>query len=123
MKIKRILCQIFTQKTLIQKIRTAICSKIRLNLWTKTNCPHIQVTLHLFSYLLLEGTSCNASLLLAPAEGFGQLCCPVVTLLTFSSNLSNLEENPPNKKTTKNPKKSSYPKPKKNPNKKQLIQN
>ena len=71
-----------------------------------------------------------AGLLLAPAEGFslwpgacfalwakkGLICCfgpflaiflcPVVTLVTFSSNLSNFEKNPNKpKKIQKNPKK------------------
>ena len=55
----------------------------------------------------LEDTARYTGLLLAPAEGFGRrqvimlfwpifdnFWCPVVTLVTFSSNLSNFERNP-----------------------------
>ena len=68
--------------------------------------------------MLVEDTAHYAGLLLAPAEGFdlwpraflalwakkdlillcwpilGHLWCPVVTLVTFSSNLSNFKKNP-----------------------------
>ena len=78
--------------------------------------------------MLLEDTASYAGLLLAPAEGvglrpraffalrakkglimlfwpiFGNFLCPVVTLVTFSSNLSNFERNP--KKNEKIQKKS-----------------
>ena len=80
---------------------------------------------------LLEDTARYAGLLLAPAEDFGLrprlflpfrqkrslLCCfgpflggfwcPVVTLVTFSSNLSTFERNP--KKKRKNPNKEGNP--------------
>ena len=76
----------------------------------------------------LEDTARYAGLLPAPAEGFGlqprlflafgqkkcffmlfwpifgDFWCPVVTMVTFSSNLSNFERN--NKKKLKNPKKN-----------------
>ena len=83
---------------------------------------------NLFS-LLLEDTACYAGLLLAPAEGFGlqprdflalrakkgliilfwpilgYIWCPVVTLVTLSSNLSNFKKNPKyTKKIQKNTK-------------------
>ena len=72
-----------------------------------------------------------AGLLLAPAEGFvqgkasyavlahfthlGHFWCPVVTLVTFSSNISNFEKN-----KKKNPKKPIKIKIKKNPYKKSI---
>ena len=63
-------------------------------------------------YLKLEDTARYAGLLLAPAEGFGlrprpifgDFWCPVVTVVTFSSNLSNFERN--KKKNEKVQKKS-----------------
>ena len=95
-----------------------------------------------FNYIL-EDTACYAGLLLAPAEGFGLwpwlfqpfgqkksfLCCfgpflaifwcPVVAVVTFSSNLSNFERNQKKrkhpKKIPKNPKKSKNQKMPKNP--------
>ena len=64
----------------------------------------------LLYYAQLEDTARYAGLLLAPAEGFGHqprlmlfwpnfgnFWCPVVTLLTLSSNLRNFEKNPPKK--------------------------
>ena len=42
------------------RMKTAIRPKIRLNLWTQTNCLHFKVTLHLFSYLLLFKTNHSA---------------------------------------------------------------
>ena len=82
--------------------------------------------------LKLEGTARYAGLLLAPVEGFGrgffcpsskkrayyavlahfwQFLCPVINLVTFSSNLSNFEKNPKNpKKIQKNPKNPKKPK-------------
>ena len=59
---------------------------------------------------ILEDTARYAGLLLAPVEGlgrgfFGNFWCPVVTLVTFSSNLSDFERNPKKpKKSKKNPK-------------------
>ena len=66
-------------------------------------------------YNKLEDTARYVGLLLAPAEGFGlrakkdvimlfwpifgNCWCPVATLVTFSSNISNFERNP--KKTKK----------------------
>ena len=65
--------------------------------------------------MILEDTARYAGLLLAPAEGFGRgfFCplgkkrafyavlahfwCPVVTVVTFSSNLSNFEKKQRNK--------------------------
>ena len=58
----------------------------------------------------LEDTARYLALLLAPAEGlgFGLLCCffvnfwcPVVTLVTFSSNPSNFKRNPKKKQQKK----------------------
>ena len=71
--------------------------------------------------LALEDSAQYAVLLLAPAEGFVKkesliimswpiFCnfwCPVVALVTFSSNLINFEKNP-NKRDKKNPKKRGY---------------
>ena len=82
----------------------------------------------------LEDTARYAGLLLTPAEGFGRgfFCplgkkrafyawpifdnfwCPVVTMVTFSSNLSNFERNQiKTKKSKKNSKKSKNQKIKK----------
>ena len=69
-----------------------------------------QIKLH----MILEDTARYAGLLLAPAEGFGlwlimlfwpifgNFWCPVVTLVTFSSNLSTFKRNPPPKNIPKN---------------------
>ena len=80
----------------------------------------IQNCLNTRQCIVLEGTARYAGLLLAPAEGFsrgfvslrakkelimlfwpvfGNFWCPVVTLVTFSSNISNFERN--TKKTKK----------------------
>ena len=81
--------------------------------------------LNIYKYKLGD-TALYAGLLLASAEGFGLLprlflpfgqkrpyqavlahfWFPVVTLVTFSSNISKFEENPPPKKSKKNPKKN-----------------
>ena len=79
---------------------------------------------HVFLLLVaLEGTARYAGLLLAPAEAFfalrakkelimlfwpifGNFWCPVVTLVNFSSNISNFERN--TKKTKKIQKKKKY---------------